>query len=419
MKTNTLLPPADDSSLPPDLSDAEARMLRDTAALAALAFSPGVPAPEGVLEQARLRIRQHSRRPAVARHVLTWSGWAAAAACVLLWPRTRGEDRADNADGRMGQGAGPLAAGNKQAGRSPGDAAGSGGDIHSVPREKFATLPGITSRNVSTASADDLRKELERMRSAQNARFTPAPGLARTVVVEMTGSGSREKPRTTLTPERVSDIMAAGLSGEGGAPVKLKPGSRPSELILEGALPPLGFLDLPEEMTLRHRSFPADDWENQGLIKSEDGRFYDAAGKILWEPSTGGEFTGRRVPEGFDTAPFSAPRRNDAAQTETGSDAVAYTLFDETTGTGSILISNLPEVPEGFAYQLWLTDPARQQPVSVGLLPALENGGGRVFFDTEAPGFAPAGYFLTVEPAKGATQPGGRVVLSGPDIPTR
>ena len=98
---------------------------------------------------------------------------------------------------------------------------------------------------------------------------------------------------------------------------------------------------------------------------------------------------------------------------------MAYTLFDETTGAGSIVLGNLPAAPEGRAYQLWLTDSGQQNPVSVGLLPELEGGSGRVFFDTLAPGFAPSGYFLTLESAAGSTQPSGERVLSGPQIPAK
>jgi hypothetical protein len=94
-------------------------------------------------------------------------------------------------------------------------------------------------------------------------------------------------------------------------------------------------------------------------------------------------------------------------------------LFDETTGSGSIIVGNLPSPEVGKAYQLWLTDPAQAAPVSVGLLPTLEGGSGRVFFDTQAPGFAPGGYFLTVESGTGAQQPTGERILSGPQIPAK
>jgi hypothetical protein len=252
------------------------------------------------------------------------------------------------------------------------------------------------------------------------------------VVVEMTSPDSQSRPRSTphLTPERVSDIMAAGLSGErppesnapaGDKPsMRVRPGSRPSEIILEDGLGPLGFLDLPEEVTLRHNAFPVDDWENAGLVKSPDGRFYDPAGHILWEPGTGGQYLGRRVPEGFDASQFAtAPRPKDPAPENTtpaSAEPVAYTLFDETTGAGSIVLGRLPAAPEGQVYQLWLTDSSQKNPVSAGLLPELDGGAGRVFFDTMAPGFAPSGYFLTLEPAGGSPQPAGKKFLSGPQI---
>ncbi len=91
-----------------------------------------------------------------------------------------------------------------------------------------------------------------------------------------------------------------------------------------------------------------------------------------------------------------------------------YPIFDETTGSGSIILQNLPAAADGQSYQLWITDPASPQPVSVGIIPSLEEGGGRVWFDLGGPGVAPSGYLLTLEPGAGSKSPTGRVVLQGP-----
>jgi hypothetical protein len=53
----------------------------------------------------------------------------------------------------------------------------------------------------------------------------------------------------------------------------------------------------------------------------------------------------------------------------------AYTIYDETTGQGSILIQNLPAADEGSHYQLWMGDSLEPQPINIGALPELESGG--------------------------------------------
>ena len=95
----------------------------------------------------------------------------------------------------------------------------------------------------------------------------------------------------------------------------------------------------------------------------------------------------------------------------------AYTLYDETTGQGSIIVQNLPQLEAGSNYHLWLNDPRSDNPIPVGWLPNdLENGSGRVFFELET-GFAPSGYALTVEdfdPDAGVSSPSDSVILHGP-----
>ena len=431
MKTNT---PLFEHLLPEKTRAAEARSLLDTAAEAALAMSPAAPMPGTILQGALDRIQRREAGGKTGRRVILWSGWAAAAAaCAALWLR-HPQATAAPADGSAGEPGLPGMANGSHGAKSEsgGGAESQGSPARIAPRGQFRTLRGI-SKHPDTDDADALRGELRRLSNSHQERFHAAPGLARMVVVEMTAPGAAEKHTTAprLTPERVSDIMAAGLTGDrppeakpaGSSmdtpPMKLRPGSRPSEIILEKGLGPLGFLDLPEEVTLRHNDFPVNDWENAGLLRSPDGKFFDATGRILWEPGAGGQYIGRRVPEGFDAARFTtAPPQPGRAQVDAAA-PVAYTLFDETTGAGSIVIADLPSAPQGQAYQLWLTDSMQQSPVSVGLLPELDGGSGRVFFDTLAPGFAPSGYYLTLEPASGSAQPGGTKVLSGPQIPAK
>ena len=92
----------------------------------------------------------------------------------------------------------------------------------------------------------------------------------------------------------------------------------------------------------------------------------------------------------------------------------AYTIYDETTGQGSILVQNLPAADDGSHYQLWMVDSLESQAVNVGALPELESGGGHIFFELGEGGYSPNQFFLTQESAAGSDTPTGDPVLSGP-----
>lgn len=253
-------------------------------------------------------------------------------------------------------------------------------------------------------------------------------------------AGSAPEPPSATpapTPAESQDLRLSGGDG-----------SWSGDIVIEKGLPNAGMFNLPEGTQIRHLDFPVEDAANfRGLQDLGSGWFYDRFGDLLWQPSgQGGEYLGSRAPNGFDPESFtppvlvesteappvppvpevppSAPETQvvETAQPDPGAAPVVvesppvrgYPIFDETTGSGSIILQNLPTAGVGESYQLWVTDPASSQPISVGLMPAMEAGGGRIWFDLGGPGVAPSGYLMTLEPATGSSTPTGRIVLKGP-----
>ncbi|MES2708236.1 MAG: anti-sigma factor [Verrucomicrobiota bacterium] len=300
-----------------------------------------------------------------------------------------------------------------------------------------------------------------------------ASGEAGTASLPASNETSDGSPPSPQTPEKKPSEQDLVLSGGDG--------SWSGDIVIEKGLPNTGLFNLPEGTQIRHLDFPVENASSyRGLQDLGSGWFYDQFSDLLWQPTGQGKaYIGQKAPTGFDRETFTPPAattpqlvENPAIPTEhpavpeipkttppadipaagmegtSSSGALrteiaastppvrGYPIFDETTGSGSIILQNLPGLtgPDiitgsftssrtdsfsnppggGQTYQLWVTDTASDQPISVGLIPPLDGGNGRVWFDLGSPGVAPSGYILTVEPATGSTVPSGRVVLQGP-----
>lgn len=492
-----------------------------------------------------------------------WTGWAAAAgiALVFAW------EHADPFGHRTISGGGRLVRGHPAATDVTGNHSGSADEEAEDSANGESGLPDLgagpgdskfKNRGIRLAASTNgkgkyravplaavqnmaqLRRDLAKLRAANEARFQASPGLSRTVVVEMTDPSL---PRDTTRmgairlTDRVAESIAAGVSGEqsaastastflntpadalASANAASSDGSLPSpqtkspeqalvlsggdgswngDVVIEKGMPNTGVLNLPEGAQIKHLDFPVDSAASyRGLVNLGSGWFYDQFSDLLWQPTGEGHvYTGAKAPAGFDVETFappevavtpqvvenptttassappstgdgsgavpqsgsaagtaSAPGGGEAGGSSTALNQIAsatpprgYPIFDETTGSGSIILQNLPDLVwtssmstdqtmgltsggnsgsgSSFSsstaagntqvYQLWVTDPASAQPISVGIIPQLEGGNGRVWFDLGSPGVAPSGYILTIEPGTGSTVPTGKVVLQGP-----
>jgi hypothetical protein len=315
----------------------------------------------------------------------------------------------------------------------------------SVPPGSFFQSSAGQKTYVLVQDLEKLKADLAHLRQANAARFEGQPGLARMVVVEM-GDPQRPAPSTdkiSVLTERAADALASGLGQPASTTTTppVDPSLRLSgdgaawsnDIVIDNGMIPLSRLNLDADQIVRHRNFPINDAARYGLEALDQGFFYDSHNQFVWRPSTDGKsYLGWRD-EGFNpddyrsgTTGFPAPPPTlnpntlPSSEVPTTPDAAAglspraFTLFDETTGGGSIILQNLPSARDGSVYQLWLTDPASPEPISVGLLPPLESGSERVYFEFGKPGVAPGGYLLTREPAGGSRRPGNDVILKGP-----
>ncbi|RYD30788.1 MAG: hypothetical protein EOP86_19280, partial [Verrucomicrobiaceae bacterium] len=130
-----------------------------------------------------------------------WSGWAAAAGLTLLlaWEHndflTHGWHRHGDAGGGLVHHPesagipedGPSLTGDDGAGPGPGGSAGPSAGLHETKRSLSARNARLRAAPL-TAVQDmaRLRRDLAKLRAANEARFQTYAGLSRTVVVEMT-----------------------------------------------------------------------------------------------------------------------------------------------------------------------------------------------------------------------------------------
>ena len=252
-------------------------------------------------------------------------------------------------------------------------------------------------------SMDQLQQELSLMGDVRSERFQRVAGLSRLLVIEMHGqrdldpdaettgivSGPDTDPNTGPDEPDLGTVVASavvdGLTGSG-----LDPDSQSFESFGQ-AVPPPGI-----------EATPARPDE----IQNENG-----VDPIPENLDTSGA-PGENAPE-HPAAPVD-PIQEQESEPPNANLLTAYALYDETTGEGSVLVQDLPVLENNRAYQLWMIDPMEENPVSVGLLPALDTGPNRLFFKSENQQ-SPSEFFITEEPEDGSRLPTGNTLLSGPD----
>lgn len=267
-----------------------------------------------------------------------------------------------------------------------------------------------------TQSLKSLKRQIGRLRAANDERFTAIDGVSRMVVIEMLDPDldtEEKRERRMVLPVEVSEILASGLNANKQPEKETvvlsgNDNSWEGQVIIESGMVNLDLINLPKGETIIHKDFPLDDIDSyRGIEALPDGKFYDTFGDILWQPGLHGEYVGSRPNEGVEIeATPDVP--------EIATQARAFTLFDETTGQGSILVSNVPPPREGSVYQLWMDAPDQDQPISLGVIPQLENGSGRIGFELPDAAVSPTNYRLTAEPTGGSYLPTGPTILSGP-----
>lgn len=187
-----------------------------------------------------------------------------------------------------------------------------------------------------------LRQELVTLRALKSGprfRELRAPGHA-----SNTPPADRNRAMLDLLIAALADNLA-------------RPGESPATLVVDGWLG-TDFAGLPEGEVIRHRSFPAGNFTDYGLLRSSGGDFYDPASGLLWTPAQdGGGYLGSQAPAGLDLTLFES---DPAVLPNPGTEAPqapspnktspsGYLVQSDTDGGATIIIGNLPTdgtVPE-------------------------------------------------------------------------
>jgi hypothetical protein len=95
-------------------------------------------------------------------------------------------------------------------------------------------------------------------------------------------------------------------------------------------------------------------------------------------------------------------------------DARAASVWSSEKQSGVLVVENLPALPPGRDYQLWVLDPTKGAPISAGVFQVDAKGAARVAFTAVEPVADPAQFAVTEEPKGGLPSPTmEKLVLAG------
>lgn len=313
----------------PELAE-EARLARETATDVWLAVSPLRAAPPAVLDEVMARIGV-SRMPVRRRSAVKWlavGGWAAALTLAAAW-WLRG--------GTMERPAGER--------------------IVRIPAESSPSpvpVPPVRSGvpRVMESPGNSLREEAARLRAA--------------LAAERTGSGFRPQVISLRSPsaeprdpeedrDRLLSVLAnalrTALEVRSGAP------GDPASLVIERGWLPEGFV-VPGDGVIRHRNFPERDWVDLGLLRSDEGSYYDPGSGLVWKPDDEGRgFVGRPATETDDLSVFRwSDESGFPSLVSNESQPEGFVIADPASGTSQLILDGLPTPPEGYGRWLVWTD---------------------------------------------------------------
>ena len=116
-----------------------------------------------------------------------------------------------------------------------------------------------------------------------------------------------------------------------------------------------------EKTVLMHRNFPEDSWQEYGLLRSDEGNYYDPAQQVLWVPDAAGfGFFGKKTPEAeIDPDAYTAASEvPDIARVERRNEPQGYVVEDPLTKKAEVFVDGVPAPGEGTKQVLKWTDAA-------------------------------------------------------------
>lgn len=366
-KALDILPPGDGARSDPRLTrDAElteeARLTRETAADVWLAVSPLRAAPPDVLHNVMAKIDAKPAAVAKARRFTPWlaaSGWAAAIAVAMsLWPQARQE------------GSLQIAFTKDRPAEEPKE-----GTPH-APESPKNPRPPEQDRNEQRLRNElkNLRSSLARMNSEASLNAPRVMSLSSPGAVERTPEEARERVWAILT-----GALWSALEAESGAP------NDPAALVIErGWLPDGVAVPEPGEF-IRHRNFPETSWQDLGLLKSDEGTYYDPAKNLIWAREGEGRSFIARLATGQDNLASYKPAEEEPAiaANQTRSQAEGFVIEDPVNDTAQIMVDQVPPLTEGNErYVVWTDKTGKQNRMPVASLNALNSAANTPFSPT-------------------------------------
>lgn len=342
-----ILPPGDPAASDPRLVrdealSEEARATREAAADVWLAVSPLRAAPPDVLGSVLDKIGLPAPEvpvPKVRRlaPLLAASGWAAAVAVtVCLWPRHAGEQASQIVV------TAPRTSPAKSSERE-----GTGGDA--------SVAAGHADYDART---ERLRRDYANLqKTVEMLRRNELATLPRVMNLRTPGSPRRspEESRQQMF-QKMYQMMANSFRDQLEV-YNGEPGDSADFVIERGYMQP--GMDLANsDIVLRHLNFPEQAWQDYGLLRSDNGEYYDPIRHLLWtsDPVAGG-FVGRRM-ENMDLATFKGadPGASTVKTAVAKNDPEGFILEDPVTKKAEVVIDQVPPAQAGHEHRILWTD---------------------------------------------------------------
>jgi len=338
-KALDILPPGDEARSDPrllrdpELLD-EARLTREAAADVWLAVSPLRAAPSDVLHSVMARIDAKPPAGAKVKRFTPWitaSGWAAAVVvAVSLWPQSQ-------------KGGSTKVVVEKEV-----------REAEAAPEVKIVS-EGAGPR-IAEREDRRLRSELMKLRGSL-ARLSDEAVLTAPRVMSLSSPGGVER-----SPEEARQRVWAVLTGalrtaleaESGAP------NDPAALVIERGWLPEGVIAPEDGGVIRHRNFPESAWQDYGLLKSDEGTYYDPERELVWNKDEEGRgFIGRKATAADDLTAFRTAEETPAVATnQVRTEPEGFVIEDPVTNKAEVVIDQVPAPSEGMEHHVEWTDAA-------------------------------------------------------------
>jgi hypothetical protein len=305
------------------------RSTQDAAAEVWLAASPLRAAPADLLPSILASAGVAREAPVRRRFRLSpWlavGGWAAALAAIC-WP-----------DGRGPAGT-PQAAAVARAPAAP----------DATAREVPATPTASASRRERRLREELLNVQARLARAEEQARQS-APR-----VLSLSSPGTQRR-----TPEEARQRIWSVLTGALRSTLEVETGAPddPAELVIERGWLPDWMVPETDSGLIRHRNFPEASWPQLGLLRSEDGSYYDPARGMIWEEEEDGRgFIGRKSTEADDTARFREANPEELAALSLRTQPEGFVVDAPDGKSAEVVIDQVPPTRAGYKMMVEWTE---------------------------------------------------------------